>query len=160
MDRISSTSIIPSQAIQKGLRELFAMTHTWVLVVVAAVLLLPLIFTGLICVAIPLVGFGVLMYHAYEIRFKNPVSDVWIDRDHLLMERRGESERIHLGDVRSLNLSTYNNPPYCVMELNVPCRWGDTVTWFPSRLSSFGEMPTLIKELQKRIDRARDDQTR
>ncbi|MCM2372936.1 hypothetical protein [Aporhodopirellula aestuarii] len=155
MDRISSTSIFPSQAFQKGVRGFLATTNKWLIVAVSGVVLVPLVLTGLICFALPMMGFLALLYNAYEIRFQNPVSDVWIDGDYLIMERRDETDRIHLANVRSLKLSTYNNPPYCVMVLDVPSRWGETVTWFPSRLSSFGEITTLIAELHKRIDQAR-----
>ncbi|EMI47445.1 hypothetical protein [Rhodopirellula sp. SWK7] len=159
MDRISSTSIITSQSIQKGVRGYLATTNKWVIAAVAGVVLVPLIFTGFICFALPMMGFAVLLFHAYEMRFKNPVSTVWLDGDKLIMERREEIDRIRLADIRSLKLSRYNNPPYIVMTLIVPSRWGDTLTWFPSRLSSFGEMPTLVAELQKRIDQTRVNQT-
>ncbi|MFG0288282.1 MAG: hypothetical protein ACF8CQ_08910 [Rhodopirellula sp. JB044] len=129
-------------------------TPKWKLFLLAALILVPLIASGFICFAIPFAAFFCLLFSAFELRFTNPISNVWLDGDELLMERKEETERIPFANIREFKLRGYNNPPYCVTELKTPCRWGTTVTWFPQRLSSFGEMPTLIRELQNRADQA------
>ncbi|EMI56285.1 hypothetical protein [Rhodopirellula sallentina] len=154
MDKISSTSLITTQTFQKGVRRVLKRTPKWKLFLLATLILVPLIATGFICFAIPFAAFFFLLFSAFELRFTNPISNVWIDGDELLMERMEETERIQLANIREFKLRRYNNPPYCVTELKTPCRWGTTLTWFPLRMSSYGEMPTLIRELQNRADQA------
>jgi len=126
----------------------------WKTAVIAVVVLPLLIFSGLILVAVPLLVFVTLIYHVYEVRFQNPVTDVWIDDAYLQLERRGETDRVALADIESMSLSTMNNPPHCVVHLSRPCRWGQTYTWFPDR-SAVGGAEQVVAELQRSIDTAK-----
>ena len=122
-------------------------------VIVLAVLLLVLTdLIGLfVLMFVPMAGVLTLFFHSYEIRFANPVSSVWDHGDAIEVERHGIRQTIPLSQIRDISFRTINTPPYSVVELKEPCRWGMKITWFPDTSRSRDVARATIADLQKRI---------
>ena len=96
------------------------------------------------------VGFFVMKKLVFDL-----VDEVWDDGGSLLIENRGEEERVALSDIKNVSYSPLINPPRVTLSLRRPTVFGDEITFnAPMRFMPFSASP-IIKELIDRIDLAR-----
>jgi hypothetical protein len=83
------------------------------------------------------------------------VDEVWDDGDSLVIENRGQQQRIALRDIKNVSYSPCINPPRVTLSLRRPTVFGDQLTFgAPMRFVPFSTSP-IINDLIDRIDLAR-----
>ena len=110
-------------------------------------------FFPFVIVPVAMIGFG---YFIMKKLVFDLVDEVWVDGHTLIVNNKGEEERIAFTDVKNVNYSPYVNPPRVTVSLRRTTKFGDQVTFCaPVRFVPFTSSP-VIADLIDQIDEARD----
>jgi len=109
-------------------------------------------------VVMPIIfAFGIYFMKKYIFDL---VDEVFDDGDALVVKNNGQEQRIALTDITNVSYAAMTSPPRVVLSLRHPTVFGDEVAFCaPVQIMTFSQS-TLITDLIKRVERARESRHR